>query len=90
MANHKSAVKEHRQSLVRRERNRYHRARLRTALKKCREAIAAGDVERARGLLDPTLSLLDRTAKHGALHDNAAARTKSRLTRAVNRLAAAS
>jgi small subunit ribosomal protein S20 len=90
MANHKSALKEHRRSLVCRDRNRYHRARVRTAVKKCRQAIDSGDLEAARGLLAPTLSLLDRTAKLGALHDNAAARTKSRLTRAVNRLAAAS
>jgi small subunit ribosomal protein S20 len=88
MATHKSALKEHRQSLLRRQRNRYHRARVRTAVKRCRTAIAAGDSEQARNLLPGTLSLLDRTVKLGALHDNAAARTKSRLTRAVNRLAA--
>lgn len=88
MATHKSALKEHRQSLLRRERNRKHRARARTAVKRCRAAIAAGDREQASRLLPGTLSLLDRTAKLGAVHDNAAARTKSRLARAVNRLAA--
>jgi len=86
MANHKSALKEHRQSLVRRERNRNHRSRMRTAVKKCRMAIVSGDVELARSLLPSTLSLLDHTAKLDAMHDHAAARTKSRLTRAVNRM----
>ena len=87
MANHKSAVKEHRQSLARRDRNRNHRSRMRTAVKKFRLAVAAGDAELAKSLLPATLSLLDRTAKLNALHDHAASRTKSRLTRAVNRMA---
>lgn len=88
MANHKSAIKEHRRAERKRDRNRRHRARLRTAVKKVRKAIEAGDAQTAAGLLPETLSLVDRSAKLGALHDNAAARTKSRLTRAVNRLAA--
>ncbi|MDH3628699.1 MAG: 30S ribosomal protein S20 [Acidobacteriota bacterium] len=87
MANHKSALKEHRRNRARRELNRWHRARLRSAVKKLRGAVAEGDAETARGLLTGTLSLLDRTAKHGAIHVNAADRSKSRLTRAVNKLA---
>ncbi len=84
MANHKSAIKEHRQSLDRRARNRFHRARLRTQIKVYRKAIADGDTDTARAMLTDTLSLLDRTAKHGALARNAADRTKSRLTKALN------
>lgn len=84
MATHKSALKNHRQSTARRQRNRSHRARMRTALKKCRAAIDAGEAEQARGLLRATLSLLDRTAKAGAIHAKTAARSKSRLARAVN------
>jgi len=89
MATHESARKQHRQSLARRERNRQHRKRLRTTLKKFRRAVADGDVELARSLLPRSLSLLDRTRKHGAIHANVAARTKSRLSRALNRIAAA-
>jgi small subunit ribosomal protein S20 len=89
MATHKSAIKEHRQSLVRRDRNRYHRSRLRTTIKKFRQAVADGDVEQARNLLPGSLSLLDTTVKHGAIHANVAARTKSRLSRALNRIASA-
>jgi small subunit ribosomal protein S20 len=85
MATHKSAIKKHRQSLDRRLRNRQHRSRLRGRIKAIRTAIEAGDVDTARGMLPSTLSLVDRTAKLGVIHDNAAARTKSRLTRAVNR-----
>ena len=87
MANHKSAVKHHRQSQARRLLNRSHRSRMRTAVKQLRLALVAGEGETARGLLPGTLALVDRTVKHGAIHDNAAARTKSRLTRAVAKLA---
>jgi small subunit ribosomal protein S20 len=88
VANHKSAIKRHRQSEDRRMRNKHHRTGLRTRLKRIRQAIDTGDVETARGLLASTLSMIDRTAKLGVIHDNAAARTKSRVTRAVNRAAA--
>lgn len=87
MANHKSAVKEHRQSLVRRERNRYKRARLRTAIKQFRAAVAEGNTDKARSLLPTTVALLDRTAKNRAIHPSAASRTKSRLSRLLNRSA---
>jgi small subunit ribosomal protein S20 len=69
-------------------RNKHHRTGLRTKMEQIRKAIEAGDVETARGMLPETLSMIDRTAKLGVIHDNAAARTKSRITRAVNRAAA--
>lgn len=86
MATHKSAIKEHRQSQASRLRNRYHRSRLRTALKNHRQAIDAGETELAKSLLPSSLALIDRTAKLGAIHPNAADRAKSRLARAINRL----
>ncbi len=87
MATHKSAIKQHRQSLDRRMRNKRRRTTLRTRIKRIRKALESGDIETARGLLPTTLGLIDRTAKHGIMHANAAARTKSRITRAVNRAA---
>jgi len=90
MATHKSALKEHRQAQARRLRNRARRSRLRNAVKEYRGALAAGDLEKARALLPPMLSLVDRTAKAGAVHYNMADRTKARLTRALTRLAAGS
>ncbi len=86
MANHKSALKEHRQALQRRLRNRNHRSRMRSTVKALRAAIDAGDAETSKSLLPAALSLVDHTAKLGGIHDNAADRTKSRLTRAVNKL----
>jgi small subunit ribosomal protein S20 len=41
-----------------------------------------------RTLLPQTVSEIDRAAKKGVVHDNAAARYKSRLTRRVNALSA--
>lgn len=88
MANIKSAEKRHRQNLEQRERNRARRSRMRTAVKRLREAIVEGDADQARTLLTPTLSEIDATAQKGVIHANTAARYKSRLTRAVAGLGA--
>ncbi len=81
MANHKSAEKRSRQNEKRRIRNRSHRTRLRNQIKKLRKNVENGELDTARGLLSPTLALVDRSVQKGLLHDNAAARTKSRLIR---------
>ncbi len=86
MAHSKSAKKRIRQNQERRLRNRSHRSRLRTRVKALRQAIAAGDREGTREELPRTSALLDRMAGRGILHRNAAARTKSRLTRLANTL----
>ena len=90
MANHKSAVKAHRQSQVRRLRHRSERAYLRTLIKRYRQALSGGEIERAKTLLPETLSCIDKTAKTRAIHPNAGDRTKSRLSRALNRALASS
>ncbi len=86
MASHKSALKKYRQDEKRRVCNRQHLSRLRTQIKKFRKAVASGDGKAAKELLPETLSLIDRSAKLGVIHANAAARTKSRATVAVNKL----
>ena len=86
MANTKSAQKRMRQALKRRARNRVHRSTMRTAVKKLRTAVDSGDTQTARDLLTPTLSIVDKTAQKGIIHANTAARTKARLTRAVQGL----
>ena len=77
-----------RQSLKRRARNRSNSSNLKTQIKKLRAAIASGDAQSARTLLPETLGGIDKASKKGVIHDNAAARHKSRLTRKVNALAA--
>ncbi len=77
-----------RQSLKHRARNRQNLAKLKTQVKKLRAAAAKGDAEATRALLAETVSEIDRAAKKGVVHDNAAARYKSRLSRRVNSLKA--
>lgn len=79
MANHESAIKAHRQSLVNRERNRQYRSRLRTALKNIRAALAGGKAAEVKASLGETVSLIDKMAGKGVIHKNAAGRYKSRL-----------
>jgi small subunit ribosomal protein S20 len=49
--------------------------------------IAKGDADAAKKALDETVGEIDRAARKGVVHDNAAARYKSRLQRRVNGLA---
>ena len=86
MATHASAVKAHRQSLKRRDHNREMRSALRTAIKNLRAAIDAKDLAEAKKQLPATVSLIDKMAAKGIIHDNAAARHKSRLHAGIARL----
>jgi small subunit ribosomal protein S20 len=88
MARHKSAERENRKSLSRRLRNRARRTRVRSAIRKFRAAVGAGDVASAKALLPTTVALLDRTGRSGAIPKRRADRQKSRLTLALNRLTA--
>jgi len=89
MANTKSAEKRIRQNEARRQRNRVYRSRMRTAIKRLRAAIEGGDAEKAQELLPKTIQIIDVTSQKKVVHDNSAARYKSRLTQAVNALAGA-
>jgi small subunit ribosomal protein S20 len=60
---------------------------MRSAVKNLRAAVDGGDKAKAEELLSSTISLVDATAQKGVIHHNAAARTKSRLTRAVSKMA---
>ena len=84
MANHQSTKKRMRQNVKRRDRNRSNRSRLRTQMKKLREAIAANDKKLCEAELQPTISLIDKMVNKRILHRNTAARYKSRLSRHVN------
>lgn len=87
MANTKSAEKRNKQALARRDRNRQLTSRLRTAVKKLRQAVESGNQSAAQELLVSTLSTVDATATKGVIHKNAANRTKSRLQKAFNGMA---
>jgi small subunit ribosomal protein S20 len=89
VARHASALKQMRQSRKSRARNRKNVSQVKTQVKKLRAAISAGDAEAARKLLPETVAEIDKAAKKGVVHDNAAARYKSRLARKINALAGA-
>lgn len=87
MAHHASALKQERQGLKHRARNRKNVSQVKTQIKKLRAALAKGDAEAAKALLPATVGEIDRAVKKGVVHDNAAARYKSRLSRKVMALA---
>ncbi|HXF63992.1 MAG TPA: 30S ribosomal protein S20 [Caldilineaceae bacterium] len=87
MANTKSAEKRNRQRLKREARNRIVRGSARTAVKKARLAIAAGDPN-AQELVRAAERALDKAASKGVIHANNASRRKSRLYLALNKAAA--
>ena len=86
MAHSLSAIKRHRQSLRRRERNKTRITAARSSVREARELIAAGSQEEAREAIRSASSILDRAARRGVLHPNNAARRKSRLARQLNAL----
>ena len=80
MPNTKSAKKRLRQNVAQRERNRAIKSALRTQCRKVREAIAEGDVDRAEAEFQKAAKQLDRAGSRNIIHQNCAARTKSRLS----------
>lgn len=83
MPNSASARKRLRQSLVRKARNHSIKSAVRGQVKKVRQAVAAGDVETSEAEFRLAAKRLDKAAARGILHANAAARTKSRLSKAI-------
>ena len=87
---HASARKQMRQGLKHRDRNRRNVSQLKGQIKKLRAALSTGKAlgDDTKKLLDETAGEIDRAAKKGIIHDNAAARYKSRLSRRFNALSA--
>ncbi|MBQ7456953.1 MAG: 30S ribosomal protein S20 [Desulfovibrio sp.] len=84
MANHKSALKRHKQSLVHQARNRSNRTRVKNAVKAVQAAVRGEDHALAEQKLVSATSVLSKAAQKGAIHWRKAARKISRLARAVN------
>jgi len=86
MANHPSAEKRNRQRINRSTRNRGVRSAVRTAIKKARTAVAAGDPKKAAEPVREAASALARAASRGVLHKRTAARQTSRIQAALAKL----
>ncbi|HBG82119.1 TPA: 30S ribosomal protein S20 [candidate division CPR2 bacterium] len=79
----KSAIKKARQDEVRRLRNKTIKVSFRSKIKAAREAVQAGDLKSAENEMQAAYSALDKAAKKGVIHQNAASRKKSRLAQLI-------
>jgi small subunit ribosomal protein S20 len=86
MANTKQAAKRARQANKHRGANVTLRSTLRTAIKKVKTAIAAGDAKAAEAALREQQSTIDAIADKRIIHKNKAARHKSRLAQQIKAL----
>jgi len=84
MAHTRSARKRIRQAEKRRQINRYHISRMKTAIKRINEALKNKDIETAEKLIPLAQKLAYRAAAKGAIHKNEAARRISRIAKKVN------
>ena len=87
MAHHKDAIKRIKQNEKRRAYNRHYRSTMRNSVKQLREVIESGDVDAAQAQFRSTVSIIHRVASKGVIHKNKAARSISRLNKAVKALA---
>jgi small subunit ribosomal protein S20 len=86
MANTAQARKRARQAEVTRQHNASLKSSLRTAIKKVRKAIGAGDKAAATKELQAQQSVIDRIADKKVVHKNTASRSKARLAQAIKAL----
>ena len=77
MANIKSQIKRNKQNEKRHERNKAVKSGLKTAVRKFREAIDAGEKDKAVELGRDASKKLDKAASKGVIHKNQAANRKS-------------
>jgi small subunit ribosomal protein S20 len=86
MANHKSAKKRIKQTIVRTERNRFYKTRIKNITKAVQEAVAANDKEKAQEAFKVANKKLHAFVSKGILKKNTAARKVSRLSQLVKSL----
>jgi small subunit ribosomal protein S20 len=86
MANSAQARKRARQAAATNQRNTSLRSTLRTAVKRVRKAIAAGDKATATKEFQASQAVIDRIADKNIVHKNTASRTKSRMAQAIKAL----
>ncbi|MBL8963944.1 MAG: 30S ribosomal protein S20 [Phycisphaeraceae bacterium] len=79
MSHSSSAQKRVRQNVKQRARNRWRIKTMREAIKDFEASLASGKAEDAQAAFLKVQKIIDRTAQHGVIHRNQAARRKSRL-----------
>ena len=83
MANIKSQIKRIKTNLKAQERNKAVKSELKTAVRRTREAIAAGDKAVAQAALMTATKKLDKAVSKGVIHENQAANRKSSMAKQV-------
>ena len=86
MANHKSSEKRAKQDIKKNLANKATESTAKTAVKKVRDAITAGDKKAAASLLADAQSSLRKLAKNGVIKLETAGRKTSRLASQINSL----
>jgi small subunit ribosomal protein S20 len=86
VANIKSQIKRIKTNEKARQRNKAVKSSLKTAVRKAREAMEAGDTEKAVALTRAANKALDKAASKGVIHKNQAANKKSALAHALHKL----
>ncbi len=86
MANIKSQIKRNKQNETARLRNKSVKSALKTALRKAREAVSAGDKAAAVTAAADANRALDKAVSKGVIHKNQAANRKSGIDKLVNSL----
>ena len=81
MANIKSQIKRNRTNEAARQRNKATKSSLKTAVKRFRSAVDAGDAAAAQAALQDASRKLDKAASQGVIHTNQAANRKSAMAR---------
>jgi small subunit ribosomal protein S20 len=84
VANIKSQIKRVKTNEKRRMRNKSVRSSVRTAVRKFREAVEAGDSENAVVLQRAAARALDKAASKGVIHKNQAANRKSAMSKRID------
>lgn len=86
MANIKSQMKRILTNKKATDRNKGVRSEVKTAVRATREAVLAGDKDKAAAALLVATKKLDKAASKGVLHKNQAANRKSAIAKQVNAL----
>ncbi|MFD7918189.1 30S ribosomal protein S20 [Streptomyces sp. NPDC059740] len=86
MANIKSQMKRIKTNEKARQRNKAVKSSLKTAIRRTREAVEAGDLQKATAAVAEAGKKLDKAVSKGVIHKNAAANKKSALAKKVSAL----
>jgi len=83
VANIKSQIKRNKTNEKARERNKAVKSELKTVVRAAREAIAAGDKDKAATAVRVASRKLDKAVSKGVIHQNQAANRKSSIAKRV-------